>query len=179
MRDWTDFQVAVVAVLIALILLIFLLAYASDDTRARLHNTRAFIASQYNFSESECVSRIQDIVPDCTKPCWDMTEHGATVGEWNNCITQMNAYCTKCLLYCHTAQIPDSERCTKKVSNMVISEEGARCLQGEYGPIELNNEWFNGTYYGCIVETCTPTYRNVTTFCATPEQISKAQELIA
>ena len=170
---------------------LILYTYFPDTLNLSDPGLRSFLAAQYNFTESECISRAEPhLNADCAKAL-----------EKENDFSEIESICRipdqlrQCLLYCHTIQISDGQDCkteelvgdnTTCSTSVFLASVGAtvpvtvevpsnRAL--DFQTLNQDYNWtcnkpsFNRT-------TCTPRYRNVTTLCATPEQIAQARELV-
>lgn len=95
-------------------------------------------------------------------------------------------YKTECSYYCHTTQIQDGEECeTVEKMNTTKSVVVESCAKIDSKFICMNYNislWekieINGTVIKSIPvyteEVCTPTYKTITTFCATADEINEA-----
>jgi hypothetical protein len=144
-----------IEILPALVLLFLVAVFVGVITYMSWHSKdadlRSFVAQQYSFSESECGA------VDNQGYQWCLTNYDHRYPQ------DVRACKEHCSLYCHAAQIQNGTSCHPSPTE---------------GWWSCNNDEPNCIRWVHINDTiCTPTYQNITTFCATPEQISAARSL--
>lgn len=175
--------------------IVFMMVYTMNPVD---YQSRSILGGLYNFSDDECVSRANPLNDSWPRRCAAECANSGQITH--ECFDMCDI--PSCTLYCHTHQIQDGETCetvnTYTECNATlrwrdsgelfrINYKTTQNYTGfsDYAPMAWTR---NGNVVAELVSRecvlahtemiCTPTYKNVTGLCATPEEINNVMEAV-
>lgn len=185
------------AVLIFILIMLLVVVVQDNNRISKLESFSSFELEKYEFNESECMEshleQKDDLAPgfndayyDCFTVVWKKWDRcfQTNSSNWKECNHFYDTEQTKCDLlktricdlYCHTEQVKTGEEC-KDLGYRECCQVNPKLPMTRFCH-SWNKHYENSPDWICTSQVCTPTYETRQGFCATPEQITQAKELI-